>query len=654
MTAAQTLPTGFLAAGINAGIKSTKRDLGVLVSERPALLAACLSQNKARAHAVERTAILLQRGEAVRALCVVSGNANALNGAEGAGDDAAIANALAERLGIGAGAVLTAATGVLGHRLPLSKVLAGIPKALAALEPDPRTFSESILTTDRAAKVAQRELFLGGHRVRLHAVAKGSGMIQPALATTLCFVTTDAAIAQDALRETLREAVEGSFNQLNVDGTSSTNDMVLLLANGAAGNPPLELADKEALGVWRAALSDLLLELARRIAKDGEGASRFVEVVVRSAANGAEARLLARAVAGNMLVKSALFGADPYVFGRVIAVLGGEAGRSGAAFDPARLSVSLQGVPLFERGAPLVLPEHRHGLKHRMREPEIEIGIDLGIGGASARAFGCDLSYDYVKINADYAAATSTAADGSVSVNDRLADLGPSTKKKVLIEALRYIERFFGLRAVVVVEGAAARDPKLEEELAEDILLLRSVGLRPLLVHAAPGRIVAALNRRGSRGVGVSGADGGLLRARRSDSEPLQVDGGLVQRLEAEGYIPVIAPLALGPDGEPRALPIEEVAAELAVALHAAKLIHLFDGPGLIDADQQLISELDADALLRRIETGAASGVALQGALRAIRGGVSRVHLVDGRVGHNLIAELFTDKGVGTLIVRER
>lgn len=692
------LPTGFLAAGINCGIKASKRDLGVLVSDRPATFAAALSTNKCRAHAVARTARLVDTTEHARVLLVVSGNANALTGTEGAEDDEAIARALADEVGVEPVEVLTSSTGVIGHRLPLNKVLEGIPTALGALTENPLTFGESVMTTDREVKIFVREVFIAGTLVELHAVAKGSGMISPALATTLCFITTDAAISTVALRRALSDAVGGTLNQLTVDGDTSTNDMVVALANGAAENDTIELGGST-YEVFAETLLDLLEEVARSIARDGEGATKLIEVEVTGAKTVADARALSLSVADSTLVKAAIFGGDPYAWGRILAALGARAGRIGAALDPLALSLTLQGVRVFESGRPLpIAPDS--GLKHRMNEPEIKVVADLARGNASAKAWGCDLTYDYVKINADYARATTTSAEGSVSVQDRLAELGPTIKKRILIEALRYIDRFDGLRAVIKMGGAAMIDRELEEQFAEDVLLLQSVGLRPILVHgggpeisrtldklghksefveglrvtdrpqmavvemvltgSVNQRIVAALNRQGRRGVGLSGKDGGLIRAKKllgdrdlgQVGEVVRVDTALIDMLERDGYVPVISPVGLGDDGAAYNINADVVAAELAVALRAPKLIYLSDVPGLLDGDQ-VVSELNADQLKTRIERGDIKGgmlPKLKAALSALRGGVEFVHLVDGRVPHNLIAELFTDRGVGTLI----
>lgn len=692
------LPRGFLAGGRNIGIKNSKPDCGVLISQAPAVYAACLTQNHSRAANVARLERLRDAGGRVRAVLTISGNANALTGEAGVQDDLQVAAQLAEQLGVEPDEVLTAYTGVVGHRLPVDRVVDGMPKLLSGLSEDPTAFAKSVLTTDKVTKLEHRELFVGGHRVQIEAVAKGSGMIAPALATTLVFVTTDALIAPELLQRALTEAVDDTLNQLTVDQEMSTNDAVIALANGRAKNPEIA-EDGEEYGHFAEALREMFVSIARKIADDGEGATRRIEVEVRGASSREAARDFARSVAGSMLVKAAVFGADPNMAGRVLATLGAAASRGGHAFDLSKVALSIEGWSFFEEGA-MVPVEDLAQLRYRLSQPVLHVEVDVGEGEGQGLAFGCDLSYDYVKINADYAAITQTSPDGRVAVDERLSGLGPSIKRKILVEALRYIEKFKGIRAVVKLGGAAMLDGDLEESFAQDILLLQAVGLRPIVVHgggpeisrtmerlgqtpefidglrvtsaasmavvemvltgSVNQRLVAALNRAGSRAVGLSGKDGGLIRARKlaSDADLGQVgeveavEPRLVDMLERDGYIPVISPVGLGEEGLAYNLNADVVAAELAAALKADKLIYMSDVTGLMEGDR-VVSELNGDQLKRRLDAGQITGAMfpkLEAALRALRGGLASVHLVDGRVRHNLIAELFTDTGVGTLI----
>ncbi len=686
------LPQGFQAAGANLGVKNSKPDCGLLLSDCDAVWSARLTQNRFRAANVDRIDRLRQSQQAMRALMTVSGNANALTGEEGVADDECLAQETARLLSVAPEAVLTAYTGVIGHRLPVAKVTDGLPQLAAALTTRPEGFARAILTTDRVTKIRHRDLFIDGRRVRVSGLAKGSGMVAPALATTFGFIMTDAVVGQDLWQDILRDAVDASFARLMIDGDMSTNDLVLGLANGRAGHD--ELASDKAADLL-AAVTWVCDELAREVAADGEGATRRLLVEVNSAPTEADAKKVAQKVAGSVLVKAAAFGADPNLAGRVAAAAGGALFET--TVDASALQVKLQDVVCVEDGV-----WHKTkgaALKRKLEEPEVHIQVNLGAGSAQAWSYGCDLSYDYVKINADYAALTETS-EGQVKVNERLAELGPSIKKKVLIESLRYIERFVGMRAVIKLGGAAMVDPKLEQHFAEDVLLLQSVGLKPVVVHGGGPeisramkqldlkprfidglrvtdpeamdvvemvltgrvnqRLVAALNRTQERAVGLSGKDGALVRVSKYDGphdlgrvgQVEHINVRLLELLENEGYVPVISPVGLGPDGESYNVNADVVAAEIARALNAQKLIFLSDVPGLLDGED-VVSELSADQLRRRLDSGEITGgmkPKLESALAALRGGTRSVHLVDGRVRHNVIAELFTDSGVGTLI----
>ena len=694
-----SLPQGFTAAGRNLGIKNSRRDCGIMLSDGPATLAACVSSNRSRASCVVRTERIRTQGRPVRAVLTISGNANALNGPNGAKDDERLASTLARHLGVQADEILTAYTGVLGHRLPADRLAEQLPRLLPDLVDRPRNFAESILTTDRTVKLAARELFVDGRRIRLHGVAKGAGMIAPSTATVLAFLTTDAVVDRSAWQGLLQRAVDDSFNQLTVDGEMSPNDQVIALASGQAANPRIS-ADTPSAEALLQAMTELCLDLARQVADDGDGATRRIEVTVTGAATADAARSVARSIAGSVLVKTAVFGADHNAAARVVATAGAAAARLDLPFELDRVVLSMQGDMLFSAGELRIVDTPQ--MRRRLAEPVVEIALEMGLGDCTARAIGCDLTYDYVKINADYSAITHTSEDGRVALQERLAPMGPSIKKKLLLEALNYIDKFRGMRAVIKLGGHGMVDPRLEDQFAEDVLMLRSVGLLPIVVHggateitrtlermgrasefvdglrvtdhdsmavvemvltgAVNQRLVAAFNRTGHSAVGLSGKDGGLIRARRIDSERdlgqvgevVSVDVALLNILERDGYVPVISPVGLGADGESYNLNSDVAAAELARGFSASKLIFLGDEPGLIEGDE-VVSELTSDQLKRRLERGEFSGpmqAKLHSGLAALAGGVSSVHLVDGRVPHNLIAELFTDTGVGTLIRR--
>lgn len=698
----EVLPHGFVAAGRNVGVKNSKPDCGVLLSDVDAVMAAVVSTNRCRAPNLDRIERIRRKGRPVRAVLAVSGNANALVGAEGVAADDALAAALAGQIDVHPDEVLTAYTGVLGHRLAVDRVEAGLPGVLSELSHRSDRFAESILTTDRVTKVETREIFISGTRVRIQAVCKGSGMLAPSLATVLCFVMTDALIDPELLQTAVEAAAARTFNRLVIDGGMSPSDAVVALANGLARNEPIA-AEDDAYALFAHAILEIFQRFAEAIADDAEGANRRIEVRVVGASTGFEAELLARTVAGSLLVKTAIFGADPNAAARIVATVGGAAASHGIHLDPARMSVTLQGERCFEEGRAVRVQEPGQ-LRHRLKEPVVRVDVEMGEGAEEARSWGCDLSYDYVKINADYAAITETSSDGRVAVDERLAEFGPTIKRKLLVEALRYIDRFKGIRAVIKLGGAAMVDPRLEGHFAEDVLLLRSVGLRPIVVHgggpeisrtmarlgqaaefvdglrvtdgasmrtvemvltgSVNQRLVAALNRHGSRAVGLSGKDGALIRAQKKKDgardlgqvgDVKSIDARLLDMLERDGYVPVISPIGLGEDGSTYNINADVVASELARAARADKLIFLSDVPGLLEGGDRVVSELTGDDVRRRLDDGEITGgmrPKLESALRALRGGLSSVHLVDGRVRHNLIAELFTDRGVGTLIRR--
>ncbi|MGF1511216.1 MAG: bifunctional glutamate N-acetyltransferase/amino-acid acetyltransferase ArgJ [Myxococcota bacterium] len=683
------LPSGFLAAGRNLGVKNRKPDCGLIWTEAPASWAAVLTRNRSRACNIDRIQALSERGGSVRGILAVSGNANALTGARGRQDDQRLAASLAHALGVAPDQILTTYTGIIGHPLPVQRLERGLPKLLEQLSDRVEPFADSILTTDRVRKVSHREVFIDGVRTKLCGVVKGAGMIAPSMATMLGYVMTDARVSGPELQRVLTEANESTFNMLTVDNDMSTNDAVVAVSSGRSGGPWLS-GGSSALALFQDALTDLLAELTRAVASDGEGATRRFEVVVRGAEDARTARTMARAVVNSPLVKTAIFGADPNAGSRIVATAGAVAATSGAAFDLEKLELRLQQRPVVKSGA---LVWNDPEVRTFMQADLVEAELDLHVGSHEARAFGCDLSYDYVKINADYA-----GASGSVSA--KLAEQDPDQKRALLIEALRYIDRFRGIRAVIKIGGAAMVDPELEAHFAESVILLRNVGLRPIVVHGggpeisrhlkalgqeprfvdglrvtdveAMGvvemvltgsvnqRLVAALNNRGARAVGLSGKDGGLVEARKHRAsqdlgfvgEVSKVDPSLIDLLEEKGYIPVVSPVGLGEGGAAFNINADVVAARLASACRAAKLIYLSDVPGLLQGDQ-VVSELTGDQLKVRLERGEIKGgmkPKLESALHALRTGVHMVHLVDGRVPHNLIAELFTDKGVGTLI----
>jgi acetylglutamate kinase len=690
------LPRGFRFAGIAAGIRPSKPDVALFVSDRDAACAGMFTVNRAKAASVIDAERRLP-AQAMRAIVVTSGNANALTGPTGIEAVNVMLAATARALGVDRSQVASAATGVIGMRLPVEKVVAVLPRCVEQLGPDPTPAAEAIMTLDTTKKLASRTVVIDGATVTLTGICKGSGMIAPQLATMIAVVVTDCAIDAAVLDAALHEAMPATFGQLVIDGDMSTNDSVFVLANGCAENPRMVAADTVQFAAFAAALTDLFDELARDIASDGEGATKRLEVRISRAPSVSIARDLARAICGSTLVKAAMFGCDPN-WGRILATVGARAGSQDYDLDPARASVAIQGAMVYD-AAPVAFD--RTALKARLREPEVVIALDLRTGGASAKAYGCDLSYDYVKLNADYTSVLFEAADGGVRKDDRLGNYSPAFKRALLVQALGYMSRFRGMRCVIKYGGAAMTRDGLKRSFCDDVLLLHSVGLAPIVVHGGGPdlahaldklggdaelvdgirvtpvselrvvemltgsintELVTILNRGGSHAVGLSGKDAALLRAKklvRDDGRDLgqvgelvEVNKGFLESLISQGYIPVISPVGLGADGQSYQLNADGVAAGIARALGADKLMYLADMPGIVEVGE-LISDLTPVTLRAKLDAGVVTGgmaTKVIAALSALAGGVRAVHLIDGRIPHNIIAELFTDTGVGTIV----
>jgi len=396
---ALVFPKGFLASAVHCGLKSSakKQDLAIIFSPVRCSCAGLYTRNRIVAAPVRYSRGVTRRGYA-RAIVVNAGNANACTGKAGLEDARRTASLVAEPLGISPGEVIVASTGIIGERLPMEKIEKGISLALPLLSSHPEMAhlaSLAILTTDTISKEGTVSLKIGRKAVRIGGMAKGAGMIAPHLATMLCFITTDAAISPGMLKASLREAVSDSFECLTVDGHTSTNDTVAALASGKAGNGPITRRDSR-FRAFTTSLRLLCQHLARSIARDGEGATKLVEVNVKGAASSGIARAVARGVAESALVKTAIFGGDPN-WGRIVSA----AGYSTRRLNEKNLSLRINGVLLFRKGLPV--GESAKGRARRaMRSSKISIELELGRGTGEARIWTCDFSYDYVRINAEY------------------------------------------------------------------------------------------------------------------------------------------------------------------------------------------------------------------------------------------------------------
>ncbi len=400
-----TAPQGFLANGIAAGIKKRKKDMAVLVSEIPAQAAGAFTTNKVKAAPVLWDKQLVDSGKPMVAIVVNSGNANACTGEQGLADTQAMAAQAAELLAAqsreaSTDQVLVCSTGVIGVPLPMDTVRKGIRTCMKGLSKEPEAAvaaADAICTTDTFRKEVAVEVEIDGKPVRIAGMAKGSGMIHPNMATMLSFITTDAGISAAVLQELLGTTIIDTYNMISVDGDTSTNDTVLVLANGCSG---VEL--QKGTPQWEAfceAFTYVHTFLAKAIVRDGEGAGKFIEVTVSGAKSVGDARILARSVVSSSLVKAAFFGADAN-WGRILCAMG----YSGADFNPAGTELSFASdkgmIVVVSNGEPVVFDEQL--AKKILLEKEVAVLARLNDGGATATAWGCDLSYEYVRINGDY------------------------------------------------------------------------------------------------------------------------------------------------------------------------------------------------------------------------------------------------------------
>ena len=393
-----TSAKGFMAQGVCAEIKKKdKKDIAVVYSDRRGSAAAVYTTNKVRAACIDVTQEHLADGMA-RAIVVNSGNANACNGAQGYKDAQAMTQILADVMGMGVSPedVIVASTGDIGVPLPMEKVEGGIYEAVITMSrAGGHNAALAIMTTDLKCKEIAVEIEIQGKPVRIGGMAKGSGMIHPNMATMLVFITTDAAIDSKCLQKLVKQSADLSFNMISVDGDTSTNDMLAVLSNGLAGNPIIADEESDDAKKFAEALNYINIELAKMIARDGEGANHLIEVRVLNAADKETARVIARSVTSSNLTKAAVFGHDPN-WGRILCA----AGYSGAEFDPSRVDVYLGKTQVAQNGMGLAFDERQ--AVEELQQENVVITLDLKAGEHSATAWGCDLSYEYISINADY------------------------------------------------------------------------------------------------------------------------------------------------------------------------------------------------------------------------------------------------------------
>lgn len=396
-----TAAKGFQAAGANIGIKAKRKDLAVVYSETACTYAGAFTQNVVKAAPVHWNKAILEEGGKVHAIVVNSGNANAATGLQGEKDVADTALAMAEAVHVAQKEVLVCSTGVIGVNLPMDIIKKGVPKVAQKLS---ATFeggdmaAEAIMTTDTVKKTIAIEEQIGDITFTIGGMGKGAGMIHPNMATLLGFVTTDVNITKEMLQKAVKEAINTSFNMITVDGDTSTNDSLLVLANGLAGNPIID-SEGEAYDKFYAALYEVCKYLAVSIVRDGEGATKLIEVQLSGAKTFEEGKCLAKSILTSNLVKTAFFGEDAN-WGRIFCAMG----YSGVNFDPDKVDISIESTggvaTMLKAGLPVHFSEEK--AKQILEEKEIVVKVQMGEGDVSVTAWGCDLSYDYVKINGDY------------------------------------------------------------------------------------------------------------------------------------------------------------------------------------------------------------------------------------------------------------
>ncbi len=389
-----TAPAGFLASGVSCGIKKRGKDLSLIFSEKPAKVAGAVTQNALKAPCVLWAQKLLKKGSA-RGIVANSGNANCCTGRRGARDNEAMARLAAAGLGIDSTQVAVASTGVIGRFLPMIQVRHGIHEAIQGLSKTGSVLAaEGIMTTDTRPKEIAVRFFIGGKPVTIGGIAKGSGMVAPNMATMLAFLTTDADVESNAMQRILRDAVEESFNAITVDGEMSTNDMVILLANGASKTKKIRPGAR-GMRDFQEAVRQVCRHLAHEIVRDGEGVTRVMKVQVTGAATKPDAQKVARQVGNSLLVKTMVAGRDPN-WGRVAAAVGA----AGVSFHPDKLVIHLGQTAVFRNGEPTRL--QRETLLKEVDQAEVQITVHLNAGSAHAGLLSGDLTEEYIRINAKY------------------------------------------------------------------------------------------------------------------------------------------------------------------------------------------------------------------------------------------------------------
>jgi len=389
------LPKGFLANGIHCGSKKKRKDLSLIYSEKPCKIAAIFTRNAVKAAPVTLAQEQLKRNGKVSAVVINSGNANCMTGKRGLEDAKKMTQVMADILDLDQDEVLVSSTGIIGEALDLGPIKKGMKEIVKGLSPyGTIDAADGIMTTDKFRKIAARKFTLGGKEISIVGIAKGAGMIKPNMATMLCYILTDANISAAALKKVLNKSAEQSFNAVSVDGDMSTNDTVMFLANGRAGN---KIIGEKGKGIEKFSknLNSIAHELAKMIVLDGEGAEKFIEVHVKKAKTAGDAKKVSEAIASSLLVKCAVLGGDPN-WGRIAS----SAGASGVKFDPEKMEISLDGVTFFKNGKTVKRVNRKSSSVFKGKEVKIE--VVLNTGKMEAKFFSCDISKKYITLNSYY------------------------------------------------------------------------------------------------------------------------------------------------------------------------------------------------------------------------------------------------------------
>ena len=390
-----TLPKGFVCGGIHSGVKKKRKDLSLIFSETSCKIAAVFTKNLVKAAPVVLAEKDLKKIDNVNAIVINSGNANCMTGNRGLKDACTIRDIAAKELGVNKNKVMVSSTGIIGEYMPVAVITSAIPALVLSLTKDGiNDAADGIMTTDKFRKIRMEKFSVGGKKVTMTAIAKGAGMIEPNMATMLCYVVTDAKISNKALKKALVCACEVSFNSITVDGDMSTNDTLMILSNGEAENKTITESGKD-YNVFLEKLKLILIDLAKMIVCDGEGATKLIEVKVSGAKTNSDAKIAAKAIASSLLVKCAVLGEDPN-WGRIASSVGS----SGACFNPDKMKIELDGIVFYKSGK-AVYPK-KSEIKNVFKNKAVKINVDLKAGKCSHEMFSCDISKKYITLNAHY------------------------------------------------------------------------------------------------------------------------------------------------------------------------------------------------------------------------------------------------------------